>query len=68
MRVCSLNKHEISLLHAVKVFNEGITFLKYSPDGHKLVAVSSTGRLFFFEIDYDENGKVSPFALIELGE
>jgi len=24
--------------------------------------------LFFFEIDYDENGKVSPFALIELGE
>lgn len=53
------------LLRALKVHPHGITQLKFSGDGRKLVVASEAGDLFFLECDAANMHNYEPFCLFE---
>jgi len=68
LRILALNKTTIALLVAVKVHDSGISMVKFSNDGSKLAVVAPNGDIFFLEMDYYENNKLSPFCLYQTND
>jgi len=54
-------------MHAVKVHSSGIKLVKFSSDGSKIAVVSPKGEIFFLEMDYFCNNKLTPYCLYQAG-
>ena len=42
--------------------------VKFSSDGSKLAVVSPKGEIFFIEMDYFTNNKLTPYCLYMVGD
>ena len=65
VRFLLLKEKEFYLLKALKVHPNGITHLKFTADGRKVVVISEVGDIFFLEIDQNNLHNYEPFCLYE---
>lgn len=66
VRFMLLKEKNFFLLKVLKVHPNGITHLKFSGDGKKIVIVSEVGDIFFLEVDQSHNlHSYEPFCLFE---
>ena len=65
VRFLLLNEKGFFLLRALKVHPNGISHLRFSGDGRKVVIVSEVGDIFFLEVDAANLHNYEPFCLFE---
>jgi len=65
VRFLLLKDKSFYLLRALKVHPNGITHLRFTGDGKKVVIVSEIGEIFFLEIDPLNLHNYEPFCLFE---
>lgn len=58
---------ELKLLKAMKVHEDPVKFVRFSPNGELLAVISENGNLFFLKVDPRNPGEVYPFCLFETG-